>query len=124
MFSHNTDGSAVKGIIIVVKKGKFIVGRELVNCMHFQTFGLQIVTNYIKSRDVYYTLVFTTYIKRSHHDKLCISTRAFLIHNFLTNFIFDTGISHAISLVHRTFHCPSSRQVMVSIHDEVTGIFH
>jgi len=47
MYSHNTDSGAVNGVITVVKKGKFIVGNELVNCMHFQTFGLQVVTNYI-----------------------------------------------------------------------------
>jgi hypothetical protein len=47
MYSHNTDSGTVNGVITVVKKGKFIVGNELVNYMHFQTFDLQLVTNCI-----------------------------------------------------------------------------
>jgi hypothetical protein len=47
MYSHNTDRGAVNGDITVVTKGKFIAGNELVNWVHFQTFGLLVVTNYI-----------------------------------------------------------------------------
>jgi hypothetical protein len=48
MYTHITDSRTVNGVITVVKKGTFIVGTKLVNCMHLQTFGLQMVTNYIK----------------------------------------------------------------------------
>jgi len=47
MYSHNTDSGTVNGVVTLVKKVKFILGNELVNCRNFQTFGLQIATNYI-----------------------------------------------------------------------------
>ena len=102
----------------------FTVGNEPVNCMHFQTPGLQVVNKlyYIMRR--IFNFFFTKYIKRSHHEKLCISAHAFLIQGFLTDFIVDTGITREISLVHGTFQCPRNEQAVFSIHDGVPRIFH